>query len=50
MTGFKIVEIGDMAIVAEILRKASDYIGEITGAIVNEDILEKLFSSFCIGK
>lgn len=32
------------------LKEALDSIGEITGEIVTDDILEKVFSQFCIGK
>jgi len=32
------------------LRQAADRIGEITGAIYTEQILDEIFSSFCIGK
>jgi len=32
------------------LREALDRIGEITGAVTTEEILDKIFSSFCIGK
>ena len=32
------------------LREALDSIGEITGEIVTDDILERVFSQFCIGK
>ena len=32
------------------LRKAADQIGEITGHIYTEEILDEIFSSFCIGK
>lgn len=32
------------------LHKAFDSIGEITGETVQEDILDRVFSSFCIGK
>jgi tRNA modification GTPase len=32
------------------LRLAVDSIDEITGKIYTEDILEKIFSTFCIGK
>jgi tRNA modification GTPase len=32
------------------LRQAADQIGEITGQIFTEDILDEIFSSFCIGK
>ena len=32
------------------LREASDYLGEILGDITTEDVLGKIFSTFCIGK
>ncbi len=32
------------------LRAALDYVGEITGKVVNEEILNTIFSQFCIGK
>lgn len=32
------------------LRDAISYIGQITGEVYTEDILEKIFSRFCIGK
>jgi len=32
------------------LREALDHIGEITGAVTTEEILDKIFSTFCIGK
>ena len=37
-------------LVAEELREAQDALGEITGAFATEDLLAKIFSSFCIGK
>ena len=36
--------------VAADLRRAADALGEITGAISTEDILDRIFSEFCIGK
>lgn len=47
---FKALKAKDVAIIAELLRDVSDYLGEMTGAIVNEQILDQVFSSFCIGK
>jgi tRNA modification GTPase len=32
------------------LRAAADALGEITGAITTDEILERIFSQFCIGK
>jgi tRNA modification GTPase len=32
------------------LYEAADALGEITGKVSNEDVLEKIFSRFCIGK
>ena len=32
------------------LRAACDALGEITGAITSDDILDRIFSEFCIGK
>ena len=37
-------------LVAEELRAAQDALGEITGAFATEDLLARIFSSFCIGK
>ena len=43
---------GDNAgeLVAEELRDAQAALSEITGAFATEDLLERIFSSFCIGK
>lgn len=40
----------DPTLAAEHLRRASDSLGRLTGAIDVEDILGSIFSSFCIGK
>ncbi|PHS31819.1 MAG: tRNA uridine-5-carboxymethylaminomethyl(34) synthesis GTPase MnmE [Methylophaga sp.] len=37
-------------LLAEELRQAQHALGEITGMFSNEDLLDKIFSSFCIGK
>lgn len=37
-------------LIAENIRMATNYIGEITGEVCNEDILGNIFSNFCIGK
>ncbi len=37
-------------LVAEELRLALDALGEITGRFTTEDLLDRVFSSFCIGK
>jgi tRNA modification GTPase len=37
-------------VVAELLRRASDALGRLTGRIDVEDVLDQLFGEFCIGK
>ena len=32
------------------LRLSADYLGEVTGAVYTDDILDRVFSRFCIGK
>lgn len=39
-----------LEIVAMELREALDALGEIVGAVTTEDILDRIFSEFCIGK
>jgi len=36
--------------VAVDVRAAADALGEITGAITTDEILEQIFSTFCVGK
>uniref|UniRef100_A0A183EBY4 MnmE_helical domain-containing protein n=1 Tax=Gongylonema pulchrum TaxID=637853 RepID=A0A183EBY4_9BILA len=43
-------KVNDAAVVAELLRDATDAVGEVSGAVVTEQILDQIFSSFCIGK
>lgn len=37
-------------LVAEDLRQAQQHLAEITGEFTSDDLLGKIFSSFCIGK
>jgi tRNA modification GTPase len=37
-------------LMAEELRQAQQHVGEITGEFTSDDLLGKIFSSFCIGK
>ncbi|MCX7913118.1 MAG: tRNA uridine-5-carboxymethylaminomethyl(34) synthesis GTPase MnmE [Thermodesulfovibrionales bacterium] len=37
-------------IIAVVLREAHSFIGEITGDTINDEIIDKIFSEFCIGK
>ena len=32
------------------MRQALQYLGEITGEVTTDDLLENIFSKFCIGK
>jgi tRNA modification GTPase len=41
---------GNSELAAEDLRHAHDALGEITGRISADDLLGKIFGSFCIGK
>jgi tRNA modification GTPase len=40
----------DYAILVEYLRLGINWIGEITGHVTNEQILDIIFKDFCIGK
>ncbi len=39
-----------LEIIAVELRSAQDHLSEITGRFANEDLLDSIFSSFCLGK
>ena len=46
----KLSIIKETELIAEELRLASKHISNITSFIDNEEVLDKIFSSFCIGK
>jgi len=41
---------GEGELIAEELRQAQQHLGQITGSVTSEDLLGKIFASFCIGK
>ena len=45
-----ILDTGDLVLCAQEIREAQDHLGTITGAVTSDDILGKLFYTFCIGK
>lgn len=46
----QLVQSGAGELLAEDLRQAQDHLGEITGKFTPDDLLGRIFSSFCIGK
>jgi tRNA modification GTPase len=46
----QLLESGAGELLAEDLRQCQNCLGEITGAVSNNDLLGEIFSSFCIGK
>jgi tRNA modification GTPase len=47
---FQLDQHGAAELVAEDLRHAHQYLGEITGQFSTDELLGRIFSSFCIGK
>jgi len=50
ITGDALLQQGSGELLAEELRMAQVALGEITGEVSSDDLLGKIFSSFCIGK
>lgn len=40
----------DEAVIADLLRRALDTLGELTGLVTPDDLLGRIFAAFCIGK
>lgn len=49
-TSHECLQITDLAICAEDLRRAVHHLGKITGHVTTEQILDVIFRDFCIGK
>lgn len=49
-TGDQLLQQGAGELLAEELRLAQQALGEITGEVSSDDLLGRIFSSFCIGK
>jgi tRNA modification GTPase len=45
-----LVDVGAEELIAAEIRAALDALGEVVGAVCSDDILDKIFSQFCIGK
>ena len=41
---------GDPVLVANAVREAAERLGELAGAVYSDDLIENLFSRFCVGK
>lgn len=46
----EMLNMGDLVLCAQEIREAQDHLGNITGKVTSDDILGKIFSTFCIGK
>lgn len=47
---YNLIELQAGELLAEELRMTQDFLNEITGEFTSDDLLGKIFSSFCIGK
>ena len=48
---FETIDMGlPMDLIAVDLKEALDSLSEVTGEISNEDLLDHIFSNFCVGK
>ncbi|HEX6960548.1 MAG TPA: tRNA uridine-5-carboxymethylaminomethyl(34) synthesis GTPase MnmE, partial [Lacipirellula sp.] len=45
-----LVDCGGEELIAAEIRAALDALGEVVGAICTDDVLDRVFSQFCIGK
>ena len=45
-----LVSISSVELGAEDVREALDALGELTGTTISDDLLDRIFSEFCIGK
>jgi tRNA modification GTPase len=50
ITSFLAAPLGEVELRAEDLRRAAQALGRLTGAVDVEDVLDQVFSRFCIGK
>ena len=46
----ELIDFGDLVLTARELTIAQNHLGTITGKITSDDLLGKIFSTFCIGK
>ena len=46
----EMLDLGDLVLCAREIAIAQDHLGTITGKVTSDDILGKIFSTFCIGK
>ena len=46
----EVLKTGDIVLCAQELMEAQNHLGTITGKVTSDDILGKIFSTFCIGK